>query len=321
MASADDAVADAAVVEGRLVRRAVWVIVAIGIGIGLAGGSGSIIDGTGTTAGAGEAIPAALVGALVGVIGGGLAAWACRGRLPLGVRVRDVALVAVIMAGCLGALVGAGSVGEGPAENVLVEATEPGGGDADVAGRAAGDPVVVPQRSQNNLDDISGAEVTIVLIVGLGLLLWALWFFSRQVDRVPVDSGVLFLEGRDIFDGEEDADVKSVADALDRSLGALRASNTPRDSILAAYATLLDELERVGLGRHAWEGPMEHVGRCLAEAQLPDGPIGALVDLFGQARFGIRPMTTADRDAAQHALVASVDTLRGRAATAAGRGR
>jgi hypothetical protein len=168
---------------------------------------------------------------------------------------------------------------------------------------------VPPERSTLYTVGFSETQITLILLVGLVLLLLAFRFFLRQIGEEAAEPEVAFLEVGAFPDDDGSPSAERVVTALERSLESLRDSERPIDSILAAYAALLDELDAVGLGRRPWEAPMEHCRRCLSDARLPDGPIDALVELFSRARFGGGEMTTADRDAARAALVGSIDLL------------
>lgn len=373
--------------------RLVWVIVAIATGLGLTVAAGSVFDGAGGTAGVGEVIPRALVGALVGVacaivalvclrrwaprasVGVGTAAMvvtvvaslgaltaiglmpgdeivatsdadsAPRLDVPYRTRTGDVARGVVAPIDLDGddrpdavdgqAVVGFDADGDGVEDGRLSRCRSTLGADVppdSIAINSSCSPEIevmlpydssmvlvpaqvsepLPPPSRRDTDaggDVSDVQGTIVLLIGLGLVLLALRFFANQVQLVPIEPDSLFLEGRAFIESEE-PDTAAVVAALERSIESLRGSGRPRDAILAAYATLLDELDAVGLGRRSWEAPVEHCRRCLREARLAEGPIDALVDLFSRARFGGRPMTDADRDAALEALADSVQMLR-----------
>jgi hypothetical protein len=96
----------------------------------------------------------------------------------------------------------------------------------------------------------------------------------------------------------------AVADAVDAGLSALEADGDPRQTIIAAYARMLEALEGRGLGCRPAETPRLHLARCLAAADVRREPLEQLVELFEEARFSTHPMTWEHRDAARRALAA-----------------
>jgi Domain of unknown function (DUF4129) len=103
----------------------------------------------------------------------------------------------------------------------------------------------------------------------------------------------------------EDATIpEAVAGAIDAALSALEAAGDPRQSIIAAYARMLEALEARGLGCRPAETPRLHLARCLAAADVRPEPLEQLVELFEEARFSTHPMMWEHRDEARRALAA-----------------
>jgi hypothetical protein len=105
-------------------------------------------------------------------------------------------------------------------------------------------------------------------------------------------------------DAEEATIPEAVADAVDAALSALEAAGDPRQTIIAAYARMLEALEVRGLGCRPAETPRLHLARCLAAADVRPEPLEQLVELFEEARFSTHPMTWEHRDEARRALAA-----------------
>jgi hypothetical protein len=107
-----------------------------------------------------------------------------------------------------------------------------------------------------------------------------------------------------------DADVPvAVAEAVDAALVALESAGDPRQTIIAAYARMLEALEERGLGCRPSETPRRHLARCLAAADVRPEPLERLVQLFEEARFSTHAMTWEHRDEARAALGAVRDDL------------
>jgi hypothetical protein len=103
---------------------------------------------------------------------------------------------------------------------------------------------------------------------------------------------------------------QALAEAVDESLDALRATADPRRAVIAAYAALERALSRAGLPRGRHEAPFEYVPRALD--RLPDhGPhLHRLAELFELAKFSRHDIDPAMRDEALRALTAVREGLR-----------
>lgn len=103
---------------------------------------------------------------------------------------------------------------------------------------------------------------------------------------------------------------RSVEDGLSDVLRAMLADPDPRTAVIGAYARLLAALADAGAPRRPEEGPHEHLWRSLGPLGVRRGPVHRLAELFVQARFTPRPVTTEHRDAAIGALADALADLR-----------
>ena len=94
----------------------------------------------------------------------------------------------------------------------------------------------------------------------------------------------------------------AVHGALVSTIDAMLSDADPRTAIIGAYARLTEDLSQRGLGRHDYEGPMEHLRRVLTRVRVQPEPLRRLIRLFALARFSTHPLTQADREQALAAL-------------------
>lgn len=90
--------------------------------------------------------------------------------------------------------------------------------------------------------------------------------------------------------------------ALDVGLDALRREPDPRRAIIAAYAAMERSLSHSGLGRHAWEAPIEYLRRVLAAALGAGEDVQTMTHLFEVAKFSHHPVDESMRTGAIGAL-------------------
>lgn len=197
-----------------------------------------------------------------------------------------------------------------PADPTAVDGTPPQVGVGGTAG-AGTSPGSARDSNQGDITDVQGL---VVLLTGLVMLVAAAMYLMRQSELRAEQRSAVYLRSdlaleqqpQDAITGEA-----ALTEALVRSLSELLAESDPRIAIRAAYGSLLNELSAIGLPRHRYEGPAEHIGRCLTAAPLPTDAITELLHLFEIARFSEHPITSLHADRARFALTASIDSLTG----------
>jgi hypothetical protein len=90
--------------------------------------------------------------------------------------------------------------------------------------------------------------------------------------------------------------------AVEVGLDALRREPDPRRAIIAAYAAMERSLSHAGLGRHAWEAPIEYLRRVLAGALAAPEDVQTMTHLFEVAKFSEHPVDESMRSGAIGAL-------------------
>ena len=95
---------------------------------------------------------------------------------------------------------------------------------------------------------------------------------------------------------------QDLAPAVEQASALLMDGNDPRESVLAAYATLEQALAQRGHGREPTETPTEHLARVLQSVPVTAAPAIRLGELYELARFSQRPITADDQHRAAHAL-------------------
>jgi hypothetical protein len=147
------------------------------------------------------------------------------------------------------------------------------------------DPSAPPVTSaQEPAPDGGGSWLSVVVLASgvVAVLGYGLW---RSRPRAPLDD----------VDGPSRMAMPPGADLFDASLDDLEAEPDPRVAIIAAYARLLDGLDRLGLGRQVGEAPVEHLTRALRSLRVPPRPLERLVALFAEARFSQHPLTASHK--------------------------
>jgi hypothetical protein len=94
-----------------------------------------------------------------------------------------------------------------------------------------------------------------------------------------------------------------VGHAAEEALAAMRLGDDPRSAVLRAYAAMEQTLADTGWGRRPWEAPGEYLSRVSPRLGTGTAAGLTLTRVFEGARFGWRPVSTADRAAAEEALV------------------
>jgi hypothetical protein len=285
-----------------------WLLVLVA-GLGLAGAAGVVSHGEPADAGLSDVLPAALIGGLIALAIGTATALSIRNRpalQPLGAPTLLVIFVAS------GALIGISTAAnEQPSsttetQQVADDAVVIGAGQSSVGTASEAAP---KDRSRQDITDLQGS---IVLIAGLVLLAAATVFLMRRYELRAVEQRAVYLSSELVLedvDAEPVPDDEALARALGRSLDELLGETDPRLAIQAAYGSLLNELSSIGLPRHRYEGPAEHLHRCLSARPLQAASITELVGLFQIARFSEHPVTDRDADRARHLLTVSIDAL------------
>ena len=108
----------------------------------------------------------------------------------------------------------------------------------------------------------------------------------------------------DAADRSETADARRgrTEQAVEVGLDALRREPDPRRAIIAAYAAMERSFSRAGLGRHAWEAPIEYLRRVLAGALGDPEDVQTMTHLFEVAKFSQHPVDESMRSGAIGAL-------------------
>ena len=96
----------------------------------------------------------------------------------------------------------------------------------------------------------------------------------------------------------------ALAEAVGWSLDDLRREPDPRRAVIAAYARMERMLADRGVGRRAFEAPLEYLARVLALAQVGAAPIQTLTGLFQEAKFSPHTIGPGQRDQAVETLTA-----------------
>lgn len=129
--------------------------------------------------------------------------------------------------------------------------------------------------------------VAIVAVLAVGVVVLAIrWRRSDAADRA---------DGPDARRGRTEQ-------ALEVGLDALRREPDPRRAIIAAYAAMERSLSHSGLGRHAWEAPIEYLRRVLAAALGAGEDVQTMTHLFEVAKFSHHPVDESMRTGAIGAL-------------------
>jgi Domain of unknown function (DUF4129) len=127
---------------------------------------------------------------------------------------------------------------------------------------------------------------------------------------LAIAAGIALVHARRRRHGASPAAAReALAQALDWSLDDLRREPDPRRAVIAAYARMERLLAARGLGRRAFETPLEYLRRVLAAAHVGPAPVAGLTDLFQEARFSPHAVAAGDRDRAVAALVAIREDL------------
>ena len=102
--------------------------------------------------------------------------------------------------------------------------------------------------------------------------------------------------------------------AVEVGLDALRREPDPRRAIIAAYAAMERSLALAGLGRHAWEAPIEYLRRVLAGALGAPEDVQTMTHLFEVAKFSEHSVDESMRGSA----IGALERIRTATRTAAG---
>jgi hypothetical protein len=130
------------------------------------------------------------------------------------------------------------------------------------------------------------ALVIVSILAVVALLVAIRWRRSDAADRAE---GVASRRGR-------------TEAAVEVGLDALRREPDPRRAIIAAYAAMERSLSNAGMGRHAWEAPIEYLRRVLARALGAPEDVQTMTHLFEVAKFSEHPVDESMRGDAIGAL-------------------
>lgn len=95
---------------------------------------------------------------------------------------------------------------------------------------------------------------------------------------------------------------------VEYALSRLVVERDPVDAVMKAWLGLQQTAEDSGIVRGPAETPTEFTTRILSRVFADDRAIQTLLELYQQARFGARPVTTADVARAQAALQGLADS-------------
>ncbi len=259
-----------------------------------------------------DVLPAALVGGGVAAVIGGIAVWQLRDRVAFRTLGAPTALVIVV---ACGTLIGIATATTNATIAPVAEMDVITAGTATIEhGRTPSVGSSAGTREDRDRRDITDLQGSIVLLVGFVLLGAATSFLMRQSELRAVERGAVYLRSDLVLEDDElepTPDDAAIAEALADSLDELLAQSDPRLAIRAAYGSLLNGLAGIGVARHRYEGPAEHIRRCLDFTPLPAAFLSELLHLFEIARFSELPVTDADAERARHVLTASIDALAG----------
>lgn len=162
----------------------------------------------------------------------------------------------------------------------------------------------IDESDEETLDAVNGSDLAVLIViaaVAAGVLFWS--GDRRDDDAAPGNN----VDGLNL---EPD-----LAPAIRRAADLLSGPDSPRSSVLAAYAGLEHALAERGRGRSPTETPTEHMRRVLGTAPVLAEPALLLGALYELARFSDHPISRNDHQRAAAALDRARHTL---AATSSG---
>lgn len=137
--------------------------------------------------------------------------------------------------------------------------------------------------------DSSSLMIALAIVTVLGIVALALAIRWRRSDAANQAGAAGDRRGR-------------TEQAVEVGLDALRREPDPRRAIIAAYAAMERSLSHAGLGRHAWEAPIEYLRRVLAGALGAPEDVETMTHLFEVAKFSLHPVDESMRGSAIGAL-------------------
>ena len=152
--------------------------------------------------------------------------------------------------------------------------------------------------------DASSLTIALAIVSVLGIVALALLIRWRRSDAADQAGTADDRRGR-------------TEQAVEVGLDALRREPDPRRAIIAAYAAMERSFSRAGLGRHAWEAPIEYLRRVLQGALGAPEDVQTLTYLFEVAKFSEHPVDESMRTGAIGALERIREATRGATRTAA----
>jgi hypothetical protein len=139
------------------------------------------------------------------------------------------------------------------------------------------------------------AWLPLLVIAALILASYLAWRFSKK-RRAPAE--------------DEESLAESLAQAIESTLGDLRAERDPRRAIIAAYARMERALAAFGVPRRRPETQQEYLARILGGLEVDTAAVQRLTDLYTQAKFSHHEVGAAMKEEAIDTLEHVRDELR-----------
>jgi uncharacterized membrane protein YidH (DUF202 family) len=139
------------------------------------------------------------------------------------------------------------------------------------------------------------AWLPLLVIAALALASYAAWRLSRKRRAEPED---------------DESMAETLAQAIESTLGDLRAERDPRRAIIAAYARMERALAAFGVPRRRPETQQEYLERILGGLEVDTEAVRRLTDLYTQAKFSQHEVGAAMKEEAIETLEHVRDELR-----------
>jgi Domain of unknown function (DUF4129) len=198
-----------------------------------------------------------------------------------------IGLLALVFGGAFGVVALIYTHHGGPAPVTITQGAAPGFGGA--SGPSESTPTAPATGGSSQLGPALVAGIVLAIVAALAALL-----FTRR-PRPPAD--------------EAARERHRVARVVEWSLDDLRREPDPRRAVIAAYARMERMFAEQGMGRRAFETPLEYLGRVLGHGHTNGASIGRLTGLFQRAKFSPHPIGNEERAEAVETLGAIREDL------------